>query len=141
MPRDLLWRLYCASPPDQVYAMWTSDAGRMRFWAEESRSEGPAFRLRFPDGTEEVCTICAAEPLKRFTFTYFRSEVELSFTPDEDGGTVVELANRRVPEEEYEEALPGWVSVLLAFKAAVDFGIDIRNHDPRRTWGRRYVDQ
>jgi hypothetical protein len=30
--------------------------------------------------------------------------------------------------------------VLLALKAAVDHGIDLRNHDPRRTWDRGYAD-
>jgi hypothetical protein len=34
----------------------------------------------------------------------------------------------------------GWVSVLLALKAAVDFGVDLRNHDPERTWSTGFVD-
>jgi hypothetical protein len=36
--------------------------------------------------------------------------------------------------------MAGWVSVLLALKAAADFGIDLRNHDPARTWNKGYVD-
>ena len=26
-------------------------------------------------------------------------------------------------------------------KAAADFGLDLRNHDPTRSWRERYVDQ
>lgn len=141
MARRILWRLRCGTPPERVHEMWATDAGRAQFWAEESRSDGPVFQLRFPDGTEETCRTIASEPGRRFSFTYFGSEVELSFAPDGKGGTLVELVDRHVAEADFEEVLPGWVSVLLACKAAVDFGVDIRNHDPQRSWGRRYVDQ
>jgi predicted nucleic acid-binding Zn ribbon protein len=32
------------------------------------------------------------------------------------------------------------VSVLMALKAAVDFSVDLRNHDPDRTWDHGYVE-
>ncbi len=38
-----------------------------------------------------------------------------------------------VPEEDRTEVIAGWVSVLMALKAAVDFSVDLRNHDPVRT--------
>jgi hypothetical protein len=31
-------------------------------------------------------------------------------------------------------------SVLLALKAAVDFGVELRNHDLNRTWDQGYGD-
>lgn len=34
----------------------------------------------------------------------------------------------------------GWVSVLMAMKAAVDHGVDPRNHDEERPWVRGYAD-
>ena len=34
-----------------------------------------------------------------------------------------------------------WLTVLLWLEAYVDLGVDLRNHDSTRTWGRRYVDQ
>ena len=40
-----------------------------------------------------------------------------------------------------DELLAGWLNVLLPLKAACDFGIDLRNHDPARTWDRSFVDQ
>ncbi len=39
-----------------------------------------------------------------------------------------------------EALLPGWLNVLLPLKAMLDFGVDLRNHDPTRTWNERYVD-
>jgi hypothetical protein len=38
------------------------------------------------------------------------------------------------------EVLPGWVSVLMALKAYVDHGVDLRNHDAARTWDQGYCD-
>jgi hypothetical protein len=60
---------------------------------------------------------------------------------DGKGGTDLTLTNSEVPADEYEQMLAGWLNVLLPLKAAADFGIDLRNHDPCRTWEERYVDQ
>ena len=38
------------------------------------------------------------------------------------------------------EVTAGWVSVLLAMKAAVDYGVDLRNHDETRTWSSGFAD-
>ena len=38
------------------------------------------------------------------------------------------------------KVIAGWVSVLLTLKAAIDFDVDIRNHDPKRTWDQGYAD-
>jgi hypothetical protein len=45
-----------------------------------------------------------------------------------------------VPFGERDDNLAGWVTVLLTLKAAADFGVDLRSHDPARTWGQGYVD-
>ncbi|MDP8993496.1 MAG: hypothetical protein M3N07_00705 [Pseudomonadota bacterium] len=118
-----------------------TDTGRERFWAESSRSAGDGFTLTFAAGTEERCRLLEAEPPRRFAFTYFGSHVLIELAPDGSGGTDLTLANSEVPDEDYEEALPGWLNVLLPLKAAADFGVDLRNHDPARTWRERYVDQ
>jgi hypothetical protein len=38
------------------------------------------------------------------------------------------------------EVIAGWVSVQLALKAAVDFGVDLRTHDPARSWDQGYAE-
>jgi hypothetical protein len=45
-----------------------------------------------------------------------------------------------VQHAERSELAAGWVSWLLAMKAAVDFSVDLRNHDPDRTWQYGYAD-
>lgn len=48
--------------------------------------------------------------------------------------------NSKVDESIRMEMAAGWVSVLMAMKAAVDHGVDLRNHDESRTWGDGYAD-
>ena len=38
------------------------------------------------------------------------------------------------------ETTAGWVSALMAMKAAVDFDVDLRNHDSKRSWKSSYCD-
>lgn len=45
-----------------------------------------------------------------------------------------------VPDETRAEFTAGWVSLLLTMKAAIDHGVDLRNHDPERTWVQGYAD-
>jgi hypothetical protein len=45
-----------------------------------------------------------------------------------------------VKEEDKRQIAAGWVSWLMAMKAAVDFGVDLRNHDAERTWFDGYAD-
>lgn len=141
MAKTILWRLHTAAPPERIYDLLATDAGRERFWAERSRSDGERFTLAFAMGIEEECRVIEAERPARFAFTYFGSRVAIELSPDGRGGTDLTLTNEHVPEEDYEEMLPGWLNVLLPLKAVADFGVDLRNHDPARGWRQRYVDQ
>ena len=92
-------------------------------------------------GVEEQCRILEADPPRRFAFTCFGSRVLFELAADGDGGTDLVLTNGEVPDEDYEEMLPGLLNVLFPLKAAADLWVDLRNRDPARTWCERYVDQ
>lgn len=59
---------------------------------------------------------------------------------DGRGGTDLSFHDEGVPREHLAETLAGWVSVLMCLEAAVDHGVDLRNHDPRRSWSEGDVD-
>jgi hypothetical protein len=91
----------------------------------------------FPNGIELQSRILAAEPPEVFALTYFGgSKVVFRIAPDGGGGCDLSLTD----SADDAETVAGWVSVLLALKAAVDFGVDLRNHDERRTWSQGYAD-
>lgn len=135
------WRIHFRSPPEAVWAAWTTDAGRERFWAKRSVAAKEGFTLHFINGETLSVPVHQAIRPSRFVFGYFGgSRVTLELAGDDRGGCDLRLIEEGVPREEHLQNYAGWVSVLLACKAAVDFDIDLRSHDPDRTWGGRYVD-
>ena len=137
----IAWRVHLNSSPEQVYAAWATDEGRERFWAERSEQIPGGFRLSFIGGETLDVLLAEASPHRRFVFHYFGgSTVAVDLESDGAGGCDLLLAERDVPTSEHLENYAGWISVLLALKAAVDFRIDLRGHDPARSWAQRYVD-
>ena len=135
------WRLHLQSPPDRVFAMLATAEGRSRFWAETADESNEAIVFRFPDGSELTSRILERVPPTRFALEYFGgSKVLFECSPDESGGTDLRLTETGMPAGDRTENIAGWASVLLCLKAAVDYGVDLRNHDPQRTWAQGYVE-
>lgn len=136
---EIDWRVHFAASPESVWQAWTTDSGRARFWAETSRSGGVGFDLSFLNGEALRVEVMEAKPPERLVFIYFGgSTVTLDFAPGGSGGCDLRLREAGAADPAGNRA--GWVSVLLACKAAVDFGVDLRSHDPARSWDEGFVD-
>lgn len=138
---EIVWRLHLKSDPRTVFDAITTDSGRQRFWVESSVQVADEIKLTFVNGVVGHVKILRCERPRLFSFVYFGTHVTMELSGDDRGGTDLQLVNTGVPDDDYLEVLPGWLNVLLPLKAAVDHGIDLRNHDPNRTWDQRYVDQ
>ena len=139
--RTVTWRVHLASARADVYEILTSGPGRARFWAQSAVERDGRVEFHFPNGTRWSSVVLERDPPTRFALTYIGgSRATFELAAADDGGTDVTLIDTDVPKAEYEDAHAGWVSVLLALKAAADFGVDLRNHDERRTWDDGYVD-
>ena len=141
----LRYRLHLRASPETVFALLATGEGRARFWAEEAvetrDADGAVIHFRFPDGSRLSARVLAAEPPRAFSVEYFGgSRVRIELAPDGRGGTELLLEEDGVSPGDREENAAGWVSVLLALKATADFGIDLRGHDPTRTWRQGYVE-
>jgi uncharacterized protein YndB with AHSA1/START domain len=138
---SICWRVHLASSPALVFALLAEPAGRARFWAESAEAERGTIHFRFADGTALASRVLEHAPPHRFALTYFGgSTVVFELSEAEGGGTDLMLTESSVADDEVLENLAGWVSVLLGLKAAADFGVDLRNGDPERTWAAGYVD-
>ena len=137
-PSLIRWRLHLKSPPSAVYDILATDEGRARFWAESASEEAGHILFRFPNGWKWRGKILEQIPPTLFSLIYFDSETSFELQDDGAGGTDLTLIDRDVPEKYRDEVTAGWVSVLLALKAAADFNIDLRNHDLTRTWDQGY---
>ena len=121
--------------------MLATDEGRRLFWAEDAPEENGHIHFAFVNGIELRSQVIEKRPPERFTIEYFGgSKVQFDLADDGAGGTDLTMTESGVPEANRLDNLPGWISVLLALKAAVDFSVDLRNRDPQRTWDDGYVD-
>ncbi len=121
--------------------MLATPEGRRLFWAvsaEETRGE---ITFEFVSGQRLSSRVLEAVAPRRYALTYFAgSHVTFELLPDGGGGTDLTLTEWNVLDDALAENIAAWVSVLLHLKAAADFGVDLRNHDPKRGWHHGYVD-
>ena len=135
------WRASLVSPPERVYQALATPEGRARFWAEAAAEQGDVVTFRFLNGQILESRILERTPARRFVLSYFGgSRAAFELEADGRGGTDLTLTESGVPESERLDNLAGWVSLLLALKASVDFGVDLRNRDASRRWEQGYVD-
>ena len=135
------WKLRFKSSPQVVYDKLSTDEGRASFWAESAIEQDGVIHFVFPNQAEWKGRILKNEPPHLFKVEYYGGSITtFKLDPDGLGGTDLTLTDQGVPVEDRSEVIAGWVSVLMALKASVDFGIDLRNHDPRRTWDDGYID-
>ena len=127
--------------PAAVYDLIATSEGRRRFWAESAEEREGVVEFRFSSGVTWRGRVLDRDPPRRFAVEYFGgSRAAFECADDGAGGTDVTLTETGVSPEEWAANHAGWVSVLLALKAAADFGVDLRNHDRSRSWDAGFVD-
>ena len=134
------WKVHFASRIGKVYEFLTTDIGRSKFWAEETKEENGFVEFKILNYPKYKSRIIEKKPQKLFRIEYFGTDVTFELKETEDNGTDLYLTSLTPNENTKNEMTAGWVSVLMAMKGAVDFGIDLRNHDPDRVWENGYLD-
>ncbi len=138
---NIVWRIHLALAPERVFEFFSTDEGRARFWAESAVEKEGEIHFIFPGGQTWQGKILASDPPRLFRLVYYGGSTT-TFLLEEDGtgGTDLTLTDEGIAPEYHSEVVAGWVSVLMALKAAVDFGVDLRNHDPARSWDQGFAD-
>ncbi|HEX9412846.1 MAG TPA: SRPBCC domain-containing protein [Ktedonobacterales bacterium] len=134
-----------AASRDRVWQAITTPSGITSWWAERAEiqpMDGGLLRLLFPNRRTLDSKVVQCRPSQMMSFVYFggtRAQFEVhTATP---GGTSLTVTDRGFSsQEDYAETLAHWTSVLLALKAYIDFGVDLRNHTPVFNWEQGYVD-
>lgn len=140
-PDVIRWRVHLTSPPERVYTALATDLGRASFWAESAVEADGVIHFVFPNGLTWEAEILEAVPARKYSVRYYGGSTATFLLEDDGrGGTDLTLTDRGVPPADRTEVIAGWVSVLMALKAAVDFGVDLRAHDPDRHWDSGYVE-
>lgn len=139
-PTEIVYRLRLKTSPQKVFALLATDQGRGAFWAERTEQRDDEITFYFPNGEELLSRVLESTPPTRFSLTYFNDSIVTLDLRERAGGTDLRLRETSSSASDQCENRAGWVSVLLNLKAQADHGIDLRNHDPQRTWSAGYVD-
>jgi hypothetical protein len=140
-PGPIQWKLHLRAPVEAVYHALTTDEGRASFWAASGEEKQDVIEFRFINGVSHRSRVLEKTSPRLFALEYFGGVARFELEPDGTAATELTLTHSGVPAEEWLETYAGWLNVLLVLKAAVVFGVDLRNHDPRRSWKQGYVDQ
>jgi uncharacterized protein YndB with AHSA1/START domain len=135
------WRMHVPVSRERVYHALDSAAGRASFWAVSAIEYEGEIEFRFSNG--DVCRSRVVErrPPEVLSFDYMGGTARFVLSPDGRGGTDVLLTHDGISMEEWNEVHAGWLNVLFPLKAWLAFGVDLRNHDPQRSWDHGYADQ
>jgi uncharacterized protein YndB with AHSA1/START domain len=140
-PSLIRWKIHLKSSPQIVYEKLSTNEGRASFWAESALETDGIIHFVFPNQAEWKGRILESERPHRYAVEYYGGSITtFELISDGSTGTDLALTDQGVPKEGRAEVMAGWVSVLMALKVSVDFGIDLRNHDPRRTWDEGYAE-
>jgi uncharacterized protein YndB with AHSA1/START domain len=134
------WRMHFTSPPEKVFAALATDTGRARFWAETAPEVDGVITFHILNYEPFSGRVLSKMEPSLFKLEYFGTIVEFSLKSDGKSGTDLSLVATEVNESIRMEMVAGWVSVLMAMKAAVDHNVDLRNHDLTRSWSDGYAD-
>lgn len=112
-PSVIRWRMHLASPPERVYHLLATPAGRAAFWAESAEEVEGVVSFRFSNGMQEDAAVLEADLPRRYSLRYFGSVVVFDLEPDGAGGTDLALTNTGFPAEDRAELVAGWLNVLF----------------------------
>lgn len=133
--------MHLAVPPETVFAALDSGEGRRCFWAEAAEETDGVIHFHFVNGLTHESRILRREPPDLWAIEYFGGEARFELGSDGAGGTDLLLRHDGVTEDAWTEVHAGWLNVLFPLKGYVVHGVDLRNHDPARTWDQGYADQ
>ncbi|MDY7397057.1 hypothetical protein UMM65_17580 [Aureibaculum sp. 2210JD6-5] len=134
------WKVHFSTSIDQVYNALTTDEGRSTFWAEEAKEINGIIEFKILNYPVYKSKIIEKKYPNLFQLEYFGTDVTFTLKETPDKGTDLYMNAITFDKNTQKEMTSGWVSVLLAMKAAVDFGVDLRNHNPERVWEKGFVD-
>jgi hypothetical protein len=135
------WRIHLPVPPERVFATLDSSEGRAAFWAESAMERDGVIEFQFINGYRYESSVVERRPPQVWAIEYIGGLARFELVSDGQGGTDVLLTHSGLSPSDWNEVHAGWLNVLFPLKAFLAHGIDLRNHDPRRSWDQGYVDQ
>jgi uncharacterized protein YndB with AHSA1/START domain len=144
--------MYVQSSIDKVYRAWATSSGMESFFIKEAAFIGPGKNKKSKDEFAETGDqyewlwwhnnyrsqgkVLKVQSPKEFSFSFGSSEVHVNFAETEHG-TQIHLVQDKIQINETEkvhthlDCRSGWIYFLCNLKAALDFGVDIRQRNSK----------
>jgi len=108
------WKLHFTSSREAVYDALATESGRASYWAESAPEHNDVITFHILGYEPNPGKILKRVKPSLFVLEYFGTNVKFELRDEGANGTEM--------------------------KAAVDFGVDLRNHSEKRSWNEGYVD-
>lgn len=135
------WKMHFPLEPNTIFKALNTDKGRASFWAESAIEQDGIVEFIFANGYVHRGKILERVPAELWAVDYFGGPVTFKLSADGKGGTDLLMTHSGVPQDNWYEVHAGWLNVLFPMKAWLVYGVDLRNHDPSRSWDQGYADQ
>jgi hypothetical protein len=126
---------------ERVYTALDTAEGRAAFWAESAAEIDGHIHFDFINGVTYRSRVLERRMPARWAIEYFGGPAIFELTDDGAGGTDLLLTHEDIGGADWVDVHAGWLNVLFPLKAWLTFRVDLRNHDPQRTWDAGYADQ
>lgn len=142
-------RIFINKPVSKVFNAWTDDRIVSRWFTEktiiEPRKNGRIY-FEWLAGDKMDDKIISISKNRRFTFPFGRHGERVAVSFKKDGrGTICELRQfnmKTTPKARWtmhRGCIQGWTFFLANLKSYLEYGIDLRSHDPARSYKQDYV--
>ncbi|MFZ1685169.1 MAG: SRPBCC domain-containing protein [Candidatus Zixiibacteriota bacterium] len=142
-------KIEIAAPPSRVFHAWTDETVIVKWFVEKAKIEprkGGRFYLEWLGGVhgdERILDIRDQRYL-RFPFGGKQVQVEVKIKKDKKGSIceVRQFQMETTPKAKVEWHMGcknGWVFFLANLKAYLEHGVDLRTHNPRRSYKQDFV--
>lgn len=140
--------VFIKKPVARVFAAWTDDRQIVRWFPEKAEIEprkGGIVRWEWLAGDKLDKQILVCQRNRQFDFPFGdKGEMVSVRFRAVKGGTICSLTQsgmKNTPQGRvmYTGCMQGWTFFLTNLKSWLEHGIDLRSHDPKRSYRQNYV--
>lgn len=137
-------RIYIKASPEKVFKAWTHDKTVSKWFTEKTIIEprkGGRIYFEWLAGDKLDTKVKQITKNKKFVFPFGKNNLEVTVAFKKAGkGTICELRQYNIKTDEaskwsvHRGCIQGWTFFMANLKSYLEHGIDLRDHDPKRTY-------
>ena len=142
-------RIVVAAPVSRVFEAWTKDRIVSKWFTEKTKigpTKGGVVHFEWAAGDKWDTTVTAISKNRYFQFPFGTKGEQVKVSFKKAGkGTICEIHQFGMKTGAQDKAVmhlgctQGWTFFLANLKAYLEHGIDLRAHDPKRSYRQKYV--